>query len=86
MDLREIFDAEPMLWDLQGDIIEHKASSDLADPYLIYDWYHEFKPRMRYLVGMSARNADLSHNQIYDVVYRHLCDLLTDPQKQPLVK
>jgi hypothetical protein len=74
--LKEIIEIEPRLEELRGEAMAIMANS--PGPYWKRNkaWYHELKPRFKYLVGFMAAKPELRSCETYDLVYAEFVRIL----------
>jgi hypothetical protein len=85
MDFSEMCSKEPSLKKLEKDIVDFRATKKRLGCSVLNDWYTYFKPRLCKLVGFAANNPELGGCDCYDAAYEHLCELLTDRRKKPVI-
>ena len=73
MTLREIYEAEPQLKELEREVLANRAQRRSHRERL---WYQRFKPQLSKLVGFGANNPRLTSCEAYDAVCDHLISLL----------
>ncbi len=76
MTFEEMVKIEPRLGELKDEAIKLMDNSPGTYGRRTKFWYHELKPRFKYLVGIMAKNPDLKSCEAYDIAYRELCTIL----------
>ena len=76
MDFKMMEKIEPRLGKLKDEAIKYMANSPGGYGKRTKFWYHELKPRFKYLVGIMAKNPELKTCEAYDIAYKELCTIL----------
>ena len=76
MTFEELTEIEPGLKVLKDTAQKFMANSPGGYGKRNNYWYHNLKPRFKYLVGFMAKNPKLGSCECYDRAYRELCVIL----------
>ncbi len=76
MTFDEMNKIEPRLGKLRDEAVKKMANSPGTYAKRSSFWYHELKPRFKYLVGFMAKNPALETCEAFDIAYMELCKIL----------